>query len=212
LGGRDLAALRARASGFRNDLDKLAALAAIVERALSAQEASATARAQAAEFRAAEERLRLEATRLAGELDGCRLRTTEARFAVDTTRSALSFDEQRALLKDGQACPLCGSADHPYAHGSLSSTALDGLEERVRELERLGRELQDSRSTAEAAQAVAHTNACSAENSANDSVAEAERALHDYHSQVASLALDLPASATEASAAIKARIEQAQAM
>jgi exonuclease SbcC len=210
LGGHDLAALRARASGFRNDLDKLADLAAIVERALSAQEASATARAQATAFRAAEERLRLEATRLAGELDGCRLRTTEARFAVDTTRSALSFDEQRALLKDGQACPLCGSADHPYAHGSLSSTALDGLEERVRELERLGRELQDSRSTTEAAQAVAHTNACSAENSANESVAETERALHDYHSQVASLALDLPASATEARAALKVRIEQAQ--
>ena len=138
-GGRDLAELRTRTAGLRNDLDKLTDLATLVERARSAQEASTTARAQAAEFRAAEERSRLEAAGLADELDGCRLRTTEARLAVDTTRAALSFDEQRSLLKDGQACPLCGSPDHPYAHGSPSSTAIGVLEERVRELERLGR-------------------------------------------------------------------------
>ena len=209
-GGRDLTEFRARASGFRNDLDKLEELAAIVEHARSAQEATATARAQSAEFRAAEERSRLEAARPAGEIDGCRLRTAEARLALDTTRAALSFDEQRSLLKDGQACPLCGSTDHPFAHGSLSSTGIDVLEARVLELERLGRELQDSRSTAETAQAVARTNALSAENSAIESVAEAERAQHDYHSQVASMALDLPASAAEASAALKARIEEAQ--
>jgi len=210
-GGRDLAKLRTHTTGFRNDLDKLADLAAIVERARSAQEASATARAQAAEFRAAEERSRLEAARLAGELDGCRLRTAEARLAVDTTRSALSFDEQRSLLKDGQACPLCGSPDHPYAHGSLSATAIGVLEARVCELERVGREFQGSRSTAEAAQAVARTNACSAQSSAHESAAEAEQAQCDYQSQVASLALDLPALAAEAGAAIKVDIDVAQA-
>ena len=211
LGGRDLVEFRARTAGFRNDLDKLADLAAIVERARSAQEAGATARAQAAEFRAAEERSRLEAARLTGELDGCRLRTAEARVAVDTTRATLSFDEQRSLLKDGQACPLCGSPDHPYAHGSLSSTAIGVLEERVRELERLGQEFQDSRSTAEAAQAAARTSTCSAEDSENEQVAEGEQAQRDYHSQLASLALDLPASATEASTALKTKIEEAQA-
>lgn len=210
-GGRDLAELRTRTTGLRNDLDKLTELATLVERARSAQEASTTARAQAAEFRAAEERSRLEGAGLAAELDGCRLRTTEARLAVDTTRSALSFDEQRSLLKDGQACPLCGSPDHPYAHGSPSSTAIEVLEERVLELERRGREIQDSRSTAEAAQAVASTKACSAENTANESVAEADRAQHDYQCQVDSLALDLPASATEASTAFNTRIEEAQA-
>ncbi len=210
-GGRDLSELRTRTTGLRNDLDKLTDLAALVERARSAQEASTTTRAQAAEFRAAEERSRLEAAGLADELDGCRLRTTEARLAVDATRSALSFDEQRSLLEDGQACPLCGSPDHPYAHESLSSTAIGVLEERVRELERLGRELQDSRSRAEAAQAVARTNAGTAENAANESVTEEERAQDDYHSQVTSQALDLPASAAEASAAVKAKIELAQA-
>jgi exonuclease SbcC len=209
-GGQDLTGLRARTSGLQHDLAKLEDLAVVVERARSAQDATAAARAQTAEFRAAEERSRLDATRLAGEVDGCRLRTAEARLAVDTTRAALSFDEQRSLLKDGQACPLCGSADHPYAHGSFSSITIGVLEERVRELERLGQELQDSRSTAEAAQAVARTNACSTENAANESVAEGERAQHDYQSQVASMALDLPASAAEASAALKARIEEAQ--
>jgi len=196
---------------IRNDLDRLADLATIVERARSTQEASATARAQAAEFRAAEEHSRLEAARLAGELDGCRLRTAEARVAVDTTRATLSFDEQRSLLKDGQACPLCGSLDHPYAHGSPSSTAIVVLEERVRELEHLGQEFQDSRSTAKAAQAAARTSACSAEDSENEQVAEGERAQRDYHSQLASLALDLPTSAREASTSLKTRIEEAQA-
>jgi exonuclease SbcC len=208
--GRDLAEIRARTSELRHDLDKLEGLAAIVERARSAQEAMATARAQAAGFRAAEERSRLDAIRLAGEVDGCRLRTAEARLAVDTTRAALSFDEQRSLLEDGQACPLCGALAHPYAHGIPSSTALEVLEERVHELERFGRDFQQSHTTAEAAQAVARTHACSAENAANESVAEAERAQHHYHSQVASMALDLPTSATEAGAALKARIEEAQ--
>ena len=209
-GGRDLAELRMRTTGLRNDLDKLADLATIVDRARSAQEVSTTARAQAAEFRAAEERSCLEAARLAGELDGCRLRTAEARLAVDTTRNVLSFDEQRALLKEGQACPLCGSPDHPYAHGSLSSTAIAVLEERVLELEHLGQELQESRSTAEASQAVARANACSAENTSNESAAKAEQEQQDYQSQVASLALDLPASAAEATTSIKAKIDEAQ--
>ncbi|HEY5284374.1 MAG TPA: AAA family ATPase, partial [Polyangia bacterium] len=209
-GSRDLAEFRARTSGLRHDLDKLEALATIVERAWSAQGAIATARAQAAEFRTAEERSRLDAIRLAGEVDGCRLRAAEARLAVDTTRAALSFDEQRSLLKDGQACPLCGSIDHPYAHRIPSSTAIGVLEERVHELERLGRDFQDSRTTAEAAQAVARTNACSAESAENESVAETERAQRDYHSQVAPMALDLPASAAQAGAALKARIEEAQ--
>ena len=210
LEGQDLATLKARTSGFRHDLDKLEGLAVIVERAWSAEDAITTARVQAIDFRAAEERARLDAERLASELEGCRLRTDEARFAFETTRSALSFDEQRAFLKDGQACPLCGSPDHPYVHGSLSSTTIGVLEDRVRELERLGRDLQDSRSEAEAAQAVARTNAASAENAANDSVAEAERAQHDYHARVTSLAPDLPALAAEASTPIKTKIEQAQ--
>jgi exonuclease SbcC len=210
LEGRDLAALSARTSGFRHDLEKLEALAVIVERARSAQDAISTARAQAIEFRAAEERSRLDAERLAGELEGCRLRTDEARFALETARSALSFDEQRAFLQDGQACPLCGSPDHPYVHGSLSSATIGVLEDRVRELERLGRDLQASCSAAEATQAVARTNAASAETAANDSIAEAERAQHEYRAQVASLALDLPALAAEASATIETKIEQAQ--
>ncbi len=138
--GRDLAELRTRTTGLRHDLDKLEELAAIVERARSAQDARATAWAQATQFRAAKERARLEAAHLAGDLDECLLRTAEARLAVATTRAALSFDEQRALLEDGQACPLCGSPDHPYTHGSPASTAIGVLEARVLELERLGRE------------------------------------------------------------------------
>ncbi len=211
LGGRDLADLRARTSERRKDLDELAAVAELVERARSAQETSSTARAQAAEFRADEERWRLEVARLAGELDGCRSRMAEARLAAETTRAALSFDQQRSLLKDGQACPLCGSTDHPYAHAGLSSIAMEVLEQRVVELDRLSLDLQGSRSTAEAEQAVACTKAYSAERAANEQVAAAEEVQRDYLNRVASLALDLPTSAATASAAVTARVTQAQA-
>ncbi|MDD3694880.1 MAG: AAA family ATPase, partial [Lentisphaeria bacterium] len=36
-------------------------------------------------------------------------------------RLLLSLDKQREELKDGQACPLCGALEHPYAKGNVPS-------------------------------------------------------------------------------------------
>jgi ATPase involved in DNA repair len=37
----------------------------------------------------------------------------------DLLKRIQSLEEQRAYLQDGQACPLCGSLEHPYAQGNI---------------------------------------------------------------------------------------------
>ncbi len=45
---------------------------------------------------------------------------------VAAIKAVANFDEQRLRLKDGEACPLCGSVHHPYAQGNIPSA--DGKE------------------------------------------------------------------------------------
>lgn len=46
------------------------------------------------------------------------------------------LEEERVRLVDGEACPLCGSRDHPYAHGNVP-----GLDESERQLQQAAEEL-----------------------------------------------------------------------
>ncbi|MBQ7584923.1 MAG: AAA family ATPase, partial [Desulfovibrionaceae bacterium] len=38
---------------------------------------------------------------------------------VSFVQTVANFEDQRPLLKDNHACPLCGSLDHPYAKGNI---------------------------------------------------------------------------------------------
>ncbi|MFZ6036629.1 MAG: AAA family ATPase [Bacteroidota bacterium] len=38
---------------------------------------------------------------------------------IKLTKTIQSLDELRHTLKDGEACPLCGALDHPYARGNV---------------------------------------------------------------------------------------------
>ncbi|ADO74789.1 AAA family ATPase [Stigmatella aurantiaca] len=49
---------------------------------------------------------------------------TEARRALTQAQLAQGYASQRAALKEGEACPLCGAKEHPYGH---AGAALDGL-------------------------------------------------------------------------------------
>lgn len=38
---------------------------------------------------------------------------------IQLTRNILRFEEHRTLLQDGEACPLCGALEHPYAKENI---------------------------------------------------------------------------------------------
>lgn len=48
----------------------------------------------------------------------------EARRALSMAQATQGHASQRALLREGEACPLCGATEHPYAR---EVSALDGL-------------------------------------------------------------------------------------
>jgi exonuclease SbcC len=72
-----------------------------------------------------------EAEAASGEAREAAARRTEREAALKEARRALSMAQatqgyvsHRALLRDGEACPLCGATEHPYAR---EDSALDGL-------------------------------------------------------------------------------------
>lgn len=67
------------------------------------------------------------------ELDG---RLQEARCALEKAQAALSLEDQRHLLIQGEACPLCGSLEHPWAEGTPLAGLFDAQRKQVQSLER----------------------------------------------------------------------------
>jgi exonuclease SbcC len=74
-----------------------------------------------------------EARRANLEREGVRARAAEAQRARDRLRAALDLSAHRKELERGEPCPLCGSLDHPYAHGAPFDELL--LEEDARAAE-----------------------------------------------------------------------------
>lgn len=70
------------------------------------------------------------------ELAALEGRLLEAHAALEKAQAALSLEEQRHLLVKGEACPLCGSLEHPWASGSPLAGLLDGQRKQVQTLER----------------------------------------------------------------------------
>ncbi len=62
----------------------------------------------------------------------CELR----RDHLNKTRLVASLDNHRANLKQGEACPLCGAEEHPFAADSLPDTSINDLETEVKEAEK----------------------------------------------------------------------------
>lgn len=64
------------------------------------------------------------------------LQRDEAQHALDALQAAQDLTERRAALVPGEPCPLCGSADHPWAHGAPAVASLaEAQRARVRELD-----------------------------------------------------------------------------
>ncbi|GHG67041.1 AAA family ATPase [Comamonas sp. JC664] len=75
--------------------------------------AKAEAESAAAEARAAESRR-----------TQCEAALKEAQRSLSLAQATQGYASHRALLREGEACPLCGAAEHPYAR---EASALDGL-------------------------------------------------------------------------------------
>lgn len=106
---RDRREVLDRAERRARELEALAADAARQrEEATRLRKEAQAAESEAAAARGA--RLGHDAQR---ELLGAQL--AEAEAVVQRAHLALGFTEQRSLLREGEACPLCGSCQHPWA-------------------------------------------------------------------------------------------------
>ena len=54
---------------------------------------------------------------------------------LDKTRELARIETHRGLLKEGEACPLCGATEHPHAHRKVENREIEKLELRVEEAE-----------------------------------------------------------------------------
>jgi exonuclease SbcC len=68
--------------------------------------------------KAAEGQAKVETDR--GELEGLMKRLEAQRGVVRQAELVAGFDEHRQDLQEGEACPLCGSKEHPFAAGEVS--------------------------------------------------------------------------------------------
>ncbi|CAM2068642.1 AAA family ATPase [Sulfidibacter corallicola] len=93
------------------------------------------------------------------ELESCRaacerlaVRHNEARDTLDRLKLAAGSDvrDLRATLVEGQPCPVCGAAEHPYASEAPAHRILGEQVARVRELEATLNRETEKRSHAEA--------------------------------------------------------------
>lgn len=96
--------------------------------------------------------------RLAEELERTRGERDGARDALSRLHEALTLAERREALREGEACPLCGSTEHPYRISRVEESFARSQAARVEELEGRLLELVRSR-TREIERAEASTQA-----------------------------------------------------
>ncbi len=71
---------------------------------------------------------------------------SQSRLAALASRIR-DFEQERQRLEDGQACPLCGAKEHPYAQGNIP--ILDEVEQKFQELQGKARKVQQALRTTE---------------------------------------------------------------
>ncbi|OAN14252.1 exonuclease SbcC [Photobacterium jeanii] len=88
---------------------------------------------------------------LAPELETLKVRHQEAEAMLQQSRAVLSLNDYRAELQPDQACPLCGSHDHPYASDEPLVESV--LTAQIQHVESLSKQLQQLEAEAHTLQA-----------------------------------------------------------
>jgi exonuclease SbcC len=170
LKGIPRAAHRERLDGLASREKNLAGLRDLFERATAAEKDRLLAVRNAAGAEEKAKTARTEETAAAARLGELALLLPEAKRALSLSESALSLEEQRAGLVDGQPCPLCGATEHPWAVAGAPVPATVELQrKRVRELE------TEERSAVAAKHAAAATAAAESEKAESERKRAAER-------------------------------------
>lgn len=136
LKGIPLAAHRERLDVLASRERNLAGQRDLHERATAAEKDRLQAIRSAAGAEEKAKAARAGETAAATRLGELALLVPEAKRALSLSEAALSLEEQRARLVDGQPCLLCGATEHPWAGaGAPVPAAVELQRQRVRGLE-----------------------------------------------------------------------------
>ena len=129
---------------------------------------------------------------------------------LQQARARQSYEEQRAKLRPGEACPLCGAPEHPYVHGQPPKVSPTQIEEALAETVAWINALDTGLLKAREAQTSAGTRRQSLEASIRDRDAEILAATGEIRRQAAGLDLTDAAPASFAAGAAAAGERQAE--
>jgi DNA repair protein SbcC/Rad50 len=116
----------------------------------NAIEQSEDARVEEEGQRAGAAAAQMAAAQAAEELIEANAKLDQAKDDLRRAEVTLGLKDHRAALVAGEACPLCGSEEHPFADPNSGVVrVLDGQKEAVQKLERLRAELDQERSSQE---------------------------------------------------------------
>ncbi|HTP28757.1 MAG TPA: SbcC/MukB-like Walker B domain-containing protein, partial [Anaeromyxobacteraceae bacterium] len=208
----DLATLRPEAEVLACRLETLCELDQLTRKAAGARDAGAAAREDARVASDVMDKTRADRDRLALDQTKAEARLEAAREALTRIEAALSQDERRHALRDGDPCPLCGATEHPYARNAPGRSALEDQKAAVKREHTACKELELQVSTAEKHRAIAEERAKAAGNEERQHLKELSDATAQYAetcrgAQEADLP-DRPEEAVDAVAGRRAKVER----
>lgn len=130
----DRAALVREREALEDQREVLADLGRVVDRAQEVHGRALQRVGQRSELIAGARRFEAASKKALARAGELRIALKEAESSLARARATLALEDRRAELAEGEACPLCGSKEHPYGDHALVERLFGGQENRVDEL------------------------------------------------------------------------------